>query len=105
MKTKSPMEREVERNTSKKFLQSYLYTEFGKFFVSTCHRKSSADLDPFGWYYETFAWKLKDDGHRENRIIADNSGAERQGGAFEQHIEVCRQLELKGEFKEEEDDD
>ncbi|GAG32475.1 unnamed protein product [marine sediment metagenome] len=89
-----------EKNTSKKFLQSYLYTNYGKFFISTCYRKSSADRDPFGWYYETFAWKLKEDGHRENRIIADNSGSPYVHVAFEQHFEVCRQLELNGEYKE-----
>ena len=89
-----------EPNTSKKFLQSYLYTkEFGNFFVSTCYRKSSADLDLFGWYYETFAWRLDKDNHRTD-WVADNSGSISVSRAFEQHIEVCRQLELKGDFKE-----
>jgi len=87
-----------EPNTSKKFLQSYLYTKkFGNFFVSTCYRKSSAQLDP-SWYYETFAWKLDKDKRRTD-WIADNSGAEYPGAAFEQHIEIIRQLELNGKFK------
>ena len=87
-----------ESNISKKFLQSYLYTdEFGKFFVSTCYRRSSGD--PFVWFYETFAWKLDKDNHRTD-WVADNSGATSQGGAYDQHIEIVRQLELKGEFKE-----
>ena len=92
-----------EPNTSEKFIQSYVYTkQYGKFFVSTCHRMSSVQMDPAPWFYETFAWKLKEDNHREQKIIADNSGAGTPDGAFNQHIEVCRQLELKGEFKEEE---
>lgn len=95
----------LEKNTSKKFLQSYLYTNYGKFFISTCYRKSSADRDPFGWYYETFAWKLDKKMNRSSRIIADNSGSSYVGGAFDQHIEVCRQLELNGEYKEDEGND
>ena len=90
----------AEPNITTKFIQSYLYTEkFGNFFVSTCRRKSSSDRDPFGWYYETFAWKLDKDNHRTD-WVADNSGATSQSEAYDQHIEIVRQLELKGEFKE-----
>ncbi len=94
-----------EPNTSTKFLQSYLYTkEFGNFFVSTCRRKSSSDRDPLGWYYETFAWKLDKDNHRTD-WVAECGGLDSKDIAFSEHIEVCRQLELKGEYKEEEDDE
>lgn len=86
--------------TSKKFLQSYLFTDkYGNFFVSTCYRLSSAMLDIDSWYYETFAWRLHKDRHKTD-WVADNSGAGTVSGAFDQHIEVCRQLELNGEFKE-----
>ena len=93
-----------QNSTSKKFLQSYLFVEYvdgepEKFFISTCYRMSSVMIDPPPWYYETFAWKLDKDNHRGKRIIADNSGGGTKDGAFEQHFEVCRQLELKGEFK------
>ena len=89
-----------EEILDKKFLQSYLYTEqFGNFFISTCYRRSSALLAYDSWYYETFAWKLKENNEREKGIIADNSGAISQEGAYKQHLEVIRQLELSGEFQ------
>lgn len=85
--------------TNKKFLQSYLYTEkFGNFFVSTCYRRSSAMLNPDSWYYETFAWKL--DGEKRIDWVADNSGAIYEKGAYEQHIEVIKQLNLTGKYGE-----
>lgn len=91
----------METETDKKFLQSYLYTEkFGNFFISTCYRRSSAMLNPDGWYYETFAWKLKEEKERELKIIADNSGAISKKGAINQHMEVVKQLEEKGHFEE-----
>ena len=86
----------------KKLLQSYLFTEkYGDFFISTVHRSSSVMDEPCGKYYETYAWRLDKDKHRTD-WVADNSGAISQSGAFDQHIEVCRQLETKGEFKEKE---
>lgn len=94
------MPKQIEPNTSKKFLQSYLFTsEYGNFFISTCYRRSSVLNDP-SWYYETFAWQLDKDRHRTD-WVADNSGSISPGRAFKQHIEICRQLELKGEFKKE----
>ena len=87
---------EKESNTSTKFLKSYLYTkEFGNFFVSTCHRMSSAYLDPAPWYYETFAWKLDKDNHRTEWVV-EFAGINDKDIAFNDHIEICRQLELKG---------
>jgi hypothetical protein len=87
-----------ERNTSKKFLQSYLFTDkFGKFFISTCYRQSSGD--PFVWFYETFAWRLDKDNHNTD-WVADNSGAISAEGAFDQHLEVVRQLERTGKYEE-----
>jgi len=89
-------------NTSKKFLQSYLFTdEYENFFISTCYRMSSVMMDPAPWFYETFAWKLDKDRHRTD-WVADNSGAGTPMGAFDQHFEVIRQLEATGEFKEKE---
>lgn len=94
-----------EPNASTKFLQSYLYTkEFGNFFVSTIHRKSSSDRDPFGWYYETLVWKLDKDNHRTDMVVQAGR-IEGKSIAFQDHIEICEQLELKGEYKEEEDDE
>ena len=88
-----------EPKTSKKFLQSYLFTEkFGNFFVSTCYRQSSAM--ECGWYYETYAWKLDKDNHRTDWVV-ELGGLDCKDIAFQDHIEVCRQLELKGEYKEE----
>ena len=90
---------DLENSTSKKFLQSYLFTNYGNFFVSTIYRRSSAMLEVDSWYYETFAWRLDKNKHRTD-WVADNSGAGTVPGAFDQHFEVCRQLELNGEYKE-----
>ena len=89
--------------TSKKFLQSYLFSEdvsgnIIKYYISSCYRKSTTIYQD--WFYETFAWELDENNHRGNRIIADNSGATTKDGAFEQHMEVIMQLEATGEFKE-----
>lgn len=89
-----------EYNASTKFLQSYLYTkEFGNFFVSTCYRQSSVMIDPPPWYYETYAWKLDKDRHRTDMVV-EFAGTNDKEWAFQNHIEICRQLELKGEYKE-----
>ena len=89
-----------QNNTSKKFLQSYLFTDkFGNFFVSTCYRMSSAYSDPAQWYYETYAWKLDKDRHRTDWVV-EYAGVDSKDFAFQDHIEICRQLELKGEYKE-----
>jgi len=82
---------------SKKFYQSYLYSQFGNFFISTACRQSSAIYG--GWYYETFAWKIDKDNKREDGIIADNSGALTEEGAIRQHNQVVEQLLLKGQFE------
>ena len=83
-------------------MQTYLYTEFGNFFVSTCYRQSSAMLNPDSWYYETFAWKL--DGEKRTDWVADNSGAITSGHAIDQHMQVCYQLNLNGDYKDQETD-
>jgi len=88
--------------TSSKLIQSYLFTkEFGNFFVSTCYRMSSAMVDPAPWYYETYAWKLDKDRHRTDWVV-EFGGVDDIDCAFDEHIEICRQLELKGKFEEEE---
>lgn len=84
---------------SKKFLQSYVYGEHGNFFVSTCHRESSAMIESPTWYYETFAWRLDD---KDNRTdwVADHSGARFEEAAYKQHIEVVKQLHETGKFED-----
>lgn len=82
-----------------KFLQSYLYTEYGNFFISTIHRESSAMVNNPPWYYETFAWRLNEKNERTD-WIADNSGAHGQVGALKQHYAVIEQLTDTGKFLE-----
>ena len=83
---------------NKQVMRTDLFTEFGQFFVSTAYRKSSAALNPDGWYYETFAWRVEN--KERTDWIADNSGAYFLEKAIEQHNEVCKQLLLNGKFKE-----
>ena len=81
----------TEEEQSKKFLQSYLYTENGDYFISTCYRKSSASLNPDGWYYETFAWKIEN-GKRTN-WVHENGGAISKENAIKQHLETINHLQ------------
>ena len=78
---------------SKKFMQIYLYTDKGNYFISTIYRRSSAMLNPDGWYYETFAWRLNDKDERTD-WVEDNSGAISKKGAIKQHLEVIEKLNL-----------
>ena len=89
----------INNKESKQVMRTDLFTKFGQFFVSTCYRRSSAMLNPDGWYYETFAWGVEN--NKRTRWIADNSGAYFLRKAIEQHSEVCKQLLLNGEYKEE----
>ena len=85
-----------EEPLEKKFLQSYLYTDYGNFFISTAYRRASTP-EP-SWYYDTFAWNLNDNNERTD-CVADNSGAGNVQGALKQHFEVLEELEKTGEFK------
>ncbi len=92
----------MEDEISKSFLKTELFTDFGRFFVSTIYRRSSDIYG--GWYYETFGWTFAEDSSDAKRhIIADNSGANYPEKALQQHTEVCRQLIKTGTFKLEEE--
>lgn len=82
------------KKIANKFLQSYLYTEFGSFFISTAYRQSSALVQDPPWYYETLAWNEK------KEMVADNSGAFAAEQAYMQHIEVIKQLNATGVFQD-----
>ena len=85
---------------TKQLIRTELFSgEFGNFFISTCYRPSSAVGGEDMWYYETFAWKLNDKGERTD-WVADNSGAITEKIAIDQHVEVCKQLREKGEYKQ-----
>lgn len=95
------MNREDYEPRCDRFLQSYVFGEHGDFFVSTAHRTSSASVEPGMMYYETFAWEWnKDKKESGKHIIADNSGAHSPEKARQQHLEVVRQLQDTGEYKE-----
>ena len=91
-----------EPETSRKFLQSYLFTEkFGNFFISTCHRQSSCM--ECGWYYETFAWKLDKDKHRTDWVV-EFAGVDDGNLAITDHTDIIEQLNLKGKYPKEEEE-
>ena len=81
---------------SKEVIQSYIYTQKINYFVSTIYRRSSAMLNPDGWYYETFAWTLKENGEKDE-WVEDNSGAISLNGALKQHYGVCDKLSTSQE--------
>lgn len=89
----------MEERKNEKLMQTHCYTKYGNFFISTILRQSSAALNPHGEFYETFGWKLLDDGTK-GEWIADYSGAHYQKSAIGQHNEVVRQLIETGEFKD-----
>ena len=72
---------------SKKVLQSYIYSESGNFFISTCYRRSSAMLNPDGWYYETLVWELNDKNER-GKIVDENSAMSLKE-AIKKHYNYC----------------
>jgi hypothetical protein len=90
---------EIEK-TSQHFMQTYCYTKFGDFLVSTIYRRSSAALNWESWYYETLCWK-KDDDEWMGKLFADNSGASNDRGAIKQHNELVEQLYKNGKFNNE----
>lgn len=81
----------LEEKNGEKFLQSYLYTDHGDFFISTAYRRSSAALNPDGWYYETLAWLLNES-KILGGIVLDNSGAISKSRAINQHMKTVEQL-------------
>ena len=88
-----------ERNNTS-FLKTHVYRDNGDiFFVSTIYRESSAQLNPDSWYFETFAWKMKDG--KQDEWVADNSGAPYEKSAMKQHFNVVEQLTLTGVYTEE----
>lgn len=95
------MEAKLDKGISQQVIRTDLFTKFGQFFVSTCYRRSSAALNPDGWYYETFGWKVED--KKRTDWIADNSGASFLEGGIDQHNEVCKQLLLNGEWRDSDD--
>ena len=81
-------------STSKKIIQSYVYTDFGNFFVSTIYRLSSAMV--VSWFYETFVWKLNNENEREPGILYEGEG-------LNCHYEVCKHLIKDGKCEDKED--
>jgi len=79
---------------SHKIMQTHLYMQGGTFFISTIYRRSSAALNPDGWYYETMCWKLQEDGDK-GELVDDNSGAMSFKSALDQHVEVITRLKSK----------
>ena len=88
----------VMKDKNRQVMRTDLFTEFGQFFVSTAYRRSSAALNPDGWYYETFGWKVEN--NKRTDWVADHSGASFLKMAIKQHNEVCKQLLLNGKFRE-----
>lgn len=84
------------------FLQSYVYTAFGDFFVSTIYRQSTALVETPPWFYETLAWKLDKQRIKEKQV-ADNSGAMDSDEAFGRHQDVCKALYRQGYFEKDVD--
>ena len=85
----------------KRELKSYVWHKEKCFFISTIERDSSAMAGlPLPRFYETMAW-VYDWDFRERGIIVAQEG---DGGAFEQHYRICKELCDSGEVKKETDD-
>jgi len=81
----------MTESSSKKTIQSYVYTDFGKFFVSTIFRQDST---PYAsWFYETLVWELDEDNNRKEHILYQTEG-------LNNHYELCKQLLIKGTYDE-----
>lgn len=86
---------------SEKFLQTYVFSEHGDYYVSTGHFSSGAALNPDAMYYETMAWEQneKKPGKCFCQIHTNFPDTAR-----ENHMEVVKQLQETGDYKEPNED-
>ncbi len=87
-------------------LKTYVWHDDQCFFVSTIERDSSAaETDPPPRFMETFVWEYDWSKGTRGSLTDATTGADCMvvGDAFEQHMEVCRQLYLTGKFTEDGD--
>jgi len=74
-------------------MQTYVWHENKRFFVSTMRRQSSAAVIPATWYAETYAWD-----QQNGDVVAQAA----EGPAFKQHMDVVKQLLETGVYNERE---
>lgn len=70
-------------------IQSYVA---GRWFVSTAYRKSSAVLNPDGWYYETIIWEWNAKTKKRGRMLTMQDVGLTPRYAHRMHFEICHNL-------------
>lgn len=81
------------KETNKSVMGTYVYTDKGNYLVSTIYRRSSAELNPEGWYYEIFGWELNEDNSKGKWIIEDSAMYLEK--AISVHNKYCSDLLVK----------
>lgn len=89
------MEKEIKRTKEYldgKVMQTFLFTAYGNFYVSTAYRE---DYN----YFETFGWKLDKDNQKIAGTLMDATrGSSSRKVGIEQHYEVCNSLQKDGTY-------
>jgi len=75
-------------------IQSFVWHGDKRYFVSTCDRESSADVQYGAIYAETIAWEWPHDGDR-GEIIEMDEGVH---GSAKVHYQMCERIR-NGEFE------
>lgn len=84
------IEQSMTSRTAEKIVQSYVYADDKKFFVSTIYRQSSVAVSSPPWFYEIYGWELNDKNEKGEWIIEDS--ANNFPEAMEKHNKHCIKL-------------
>lgn len=78
-----------ERICSVGLIQSYVQDHY---FVSTAYRRSSAMLNPQGWYYETIVWNWNPETKERGEIVDSRDCGVNRLTALACHAAICASL-------------
>ena len=78
-------------------IKTYIWHDDRCFFVSTIGRDLSAAELPLLRFAETIAWRFDWAENKRLESVAEEGASLR--GAFDSHMEVCRQLRDKGRYE------
>lgn len=85
---------------NEKFLQTYVFSEHGNYYVSTARFSSSALAASDMMYYETMAWEQVENGSGKCFAQIQTSSTKK---ARQNHMDVVTQLQETGDYKEPEE--
>lgn len=72
-----------------RLIQSYVQD---RYFVSTAYRRSSASLNPDGWYYETLVWEWNPETKERGELLESHDSGLSRRRAMIEHAGHCQVL-------------